>query len=444
MRDMLIKTLGLSLALTLGLVPAAHASDLLQYYHDAITHDANFAAARYSLMAGREKEPQGLSELLPQITATGTDTYNTTTIVQAPLPIFNLTYPARAFTVQLTQPLFRWANFQEYEQSKLEVAQSEAQFVQAQQDLIVRVAQAYFDVLAAQDAMTFLSAQKSAIAQQLASAKKNFEVGTATVVDSNEAQSRYDLAVAQEIAAQSDLEVKQSALEQIIGQPVGQLAALRAGVQLSAPEPANLEVWVSTSRQQNPSVAQAQALLEIAKRQIEVNRAGHYPTVDLIASRQYGRAPTSVLPPELGVTTQNAIGIQVSVPIYSGGMISSKVREAVALEDKAQSELEAARRRVAQNARQAYVGVTSGLARVHALEAAERSSKSSLESNKVGYQLGIRINIDVLNAQQQLFSTQRDLARARYDTLLDSLKLKSAAGTLKEADLQMMNALLQH
>jgi len=444
MRDVLVKTLGLSLALTLGLAPQAYAADLLQYYRDALTHDANFEAARYSLMAGREKLPQGLSELLPQITATGSDTYNTTTIVQPPFPIFNLSYPARAFTVQLTQPLFRWANFQEYEQSKLEVARSEAQFVQAQEDLIVRVAQAYFDVLEAQDSITFLTAQEKAIAQQLASAKRNFEVGTASVVDSNEAQSRYDLAVAQEIAARSDLEIKQSALEQIIGQPVGTLAALRPDVQLNTPEPAKLETWVSTSRQQNPSVAQALAALEIAKRQVEVNRAGHYPTVDLIAARQYGRAPTSILPPELGVTTQNAIGIQVSVPIYSGGMVSSKVREAIALEEKASSDLEVARRSAAQNARQAFVGVTSGLAQVHALEAAERSSQSSLESNQLGYQVGIRINIDVLNAQQQLFSTQRDLARARYDTLLNSLKLKSAAGTLKEDDLQQMNALLQH
>ncbi len=432
------------LLLCVAFTQTAMGADLLQYYGQAISNDATFASGRAKLEAAREKIPQGRSLLLPQITLGASDTYNSTTIVQPPYQTFALSYPSRGFNLQLTQPLFRWSNFEQFEQSKLQVALAEAQFVQAQEDLIVRVAQAYFDVLQAQDNIAFLGAQKAAISEQLASAERNFEVGTSTITDTREAQSRYDLAISQEIAATSDLEVKEAALELIIGRHPGSLAPLRKGVSLSGPEPASIEPWIEASESQNPVVIQSEASYQIAQRQIEVNRAGYYPTVDLVASRQFNRSPTSIVPPEVGTTSTNAIGVQLSVPIFSGGYTSSTVREAIALEDKAASDLEASRRTAALNVRQSFVGVVSGLSQIKALEAAALSSESSLESNKLGYKLGVRINIDVLNAQQQVFSTQRDLAKARYDTLMNSLKLKSAAGTLKEEDLQLMNALLEH
>jgi outer membrane protein len=422
----------------------ASAADLLQTYHDALSNDSVYAAARSNLEAGLEKQPQGRSLLLPQITGTYAVSENYTAIGEAPLGVQSLSYPARNFGITLTQPLFRWANWEQYQQSKLQVAFAESQFVQAQQDLIVRLAQAYFDVLEAEDNISFLTAQKAAISEQLASAQRNFEVGTATITDTKEAQSRFDLAVAQEIAARSDLEVKQSALEQIIGKAPPALSPLRKGVTLEGPQPAKLDSWLDAARGQNPLVAQAAANLEIAHRQIEVNRANHYPTVDLIAQRQFSRGPTSVLPPEVGATANNSIAVQLSIPIYSGGYASSKVREAIALDDKATSDLETARRTAAQSTREAYVGVVNGLAQVKALEAAEQSSQSALDYNKLGYQVGVRINIDVLNAQQQLFSTERDLAKARYDTLLNGLKLKSAAGSLTEDDLMQVNGLLSH
>jgi outer membrane protein len=438
-----LHTLSLAVFGTALVQPAASA-DLWQYYGEALTHDATFASQRSTLEASLEKQPQGLSQLLPQIGVNATESYNSTVIVEPPLPTFGLSYPSRAFGVQLTQPLFRWDRYQQYEQSKLQITLAEAQFVQAQQDLIVRVAQAYFDVLQAEDNITFLTAQKEAISEQLASAERNFEVGTATITDTKEAQSRYDLAISQEIAAQSDLEVKQSALEQIIGRPPAGLAHLRQGISLGNPDPARVDAWIGASETGNPGVIQSEASLQIAQRQIEVNRAGHYPTADLVAGRQFSRSPTSIIPPAIGSTATNTIGVQVSIPIFSGGYTSSKVREAVDLRGKAENDLEAAKRSAVQSARQSFVGVTSGLAQIRALEAAERSSESSLESNKVGYRVGVRINIDVLNAQQQLFSTQRDLAKARYDTLMNSLKLKSAAGMLGEHDLQIMNALLEH
>ncbi len=437
-----------SSAITALLVMAAltgrvAAADLIETYRDAAANDAQYASARNALLAGRERLPQGLSLLLPQILATGSGSRVNTEISQPqPFGGFNATYNQRSYTVSLTQPLFRWANFQQYEQGKLSVVQSEAQFAQAQEDLIVRVVQAYTDVLYAEDSINYIVAQKAAVSEQLASAKRNFEVGTTTITDTNEAQAKYDLSIAQEILARSNLDIALSALQQIIGKPPGNLAPLVRDVDLTQPEPRELDPWVASSEGQNYVVAQNQASREIARRQIQVERAGHYPTVDLVASRSYSFAPPSIS--TFSSQTNNAIGVQLSVPIYSGGYTSSKVREAIALADRADNDLDFARRTAAQNARQAYFGVTSGLAQVKALRAAEVSSQSALDSNKLGYQVGVRTNIDVLNAQQQLFQTQRDLARARYDTLLNGLRLKSAAGSLTEEDLVRINVLLRH
>ncbi len=419
----------------------AHAMDLIQVYDEALANDAQYASARASRAAGEEKITQGRAGLLPIVAANGGR--NRTTIDSPPYP--DTTFNSTSYGVSLSQPLFRWANWEQYQQGKLQTAISEAQFAQAQQDLIVRVAQAYFDVLTAQDALTSLQSEKTAITEQLASAKRNFEVGTATITDSNEAQARYDLAVAQEIAAQSDLEIKRNALEQIIGKPTGALAPLRVGVQLNSPTPARIDDWVSSAEKQNYGVVTQELARGIAQHEIRRNRAGHLPTLDLVASRTHNNQGGAANPFAAAASPSNStvIGVQLNVPLFSGFATSSHVREAIALEDKASADLDNAKRTAAQSARQAYLGVTSGLAQVKALEAAEISSKSALESNQLGYQVGVRINIDVLNAQQQLYSTQQSLAKARYDTLLNSLKLKSAAGTLKEDDLTQINALLQ-
>ncbi len=422
---------------------AATAADLIQTYRDAAANDAQFASARNTLLAGRERLPQGLSLLLPQISGTASDTRNNLEY-QQPQPFggYSATYNSRAYTLSLSQPLFRWSNWQQYQQGKLGVLFSEAQFAQAQQDLIVRVVQAYTDVLYAQDSINYIVAQKAAVTEQLASAKRNFDVGTSTITDTNEAQAKFDLAVAQEILSRSNLDIANAALQQIIGKAPGNLAPLVRDVDLTQPEPREIEPWVASAEQANFAVAQSQANLEIARRQIEVERSGRYPTVDLVVSRSYSNTPAIVS----SVTTQTntAAGVQISIPFYSGGYTSSRVREAIALADRSENDLDFARRSAAQSARQSYFNVTSGLAQVRALRAAEVSSQSALDSNKLGYQVGVRTNIDVLNAQQQLYSTQRDLARARYDTLLNGLRLKSAAGTLTDGDLTRINVLLQH
>ncbi len=417
----------------------AQAADLVQVYKQALANDATYASARAALSAGQERTVQGRSQLLPTVGLSGSATKNdgdaTDRIRHTSGDVENYNHTVQ---LQLTQPLFRWANWENYQQSKLSAAAAEAVFAQAQQDVILRVSQAYFDVLTAQDNLTATQAQKAATTEQLASAKRNFEVGTQTITDTHEAQAAYDLVVAQEFAAQNDLEVKRTALQQIIGQAPGALAPLRTGVTIASPQPATLEPWVSAAEEQNYGVTGAKLNVEIAKREISKQRAGHMPTLDLVA--QKSRISTT----GTSLANNNAIGLTWSVPIFNGFAVTSKVRESIALEDKARNDLEASRRQAAQTARQAFLGVNSGLAQVKALEAAEVSSKSALESNKLGYQVGVRINIDVLNAQRQLYTTQKDLSKARYDTIMNGLRLKSAAGSLKEEDLEPINALLQH
>jgi outer membrane protein len=427
-----------------GLVDLAHGADLMAVYRDAIAYDAQYASARASLEAGREKLPQGRTGLLPTIGLAASTTWNDidTTRRVAGATETNTKYNNNGWTVTLTQPLFRWQNWVAYTQSELAVAQAEAQFGLARQDLIVRAAQAYFDVLLAQDTLATARAQKVAIAEQLESAKRNFEVGTATITDTHEAQARYDLTSAQEIAADNDLSGKRQALRAVIGKEPEGLKNLRSGVQLVRPQPDDINKWVEMAEASSASVQIYQALYEIATREVEKQRAGHYPTLDLVATRGRSSATNSTTLGFGSDSNASTIGVQLSIPIFAGGGVVSKDREAVALKDKAAADLENARRNAALTARQAYLGVTSGLAQVKAYEAALTSSQSALDSNKLGYEVGVRINIDVLNAQGQLFDTRQKLAKARLDTLAALLKLKAVAGSLGEEDVAAINALL--
>ncbi|MEI7613955.1 MAG: TolC family outer membrane protein [Betaproteobacteria bacterium] len=425
----------------------SYSADLLQVYREALVNDAQYAAARATAEAGREKAPQGLSGLLPTVGATANSTWNQNSYTFRPPSqepqYINRNFNSNGFSVNLTQPLFRWQNFVQYGQAKLQVVQSEAVLAQAFQDLIVRVAQAYFDVLNAQENLTAVRANKQAIAQQLEQAKKNFEVGTATITDTHEAQSRFDLASAQEIAGESDLEVKRYALRVIVGKESGELHRLKPQAVINPPQPAAMQKWVDAAQKDSFIVQSQEAAAEVASKEVERMRAGHYPTLDVVAN--YGQT-TSILSAVTAGTLESTprnVGLQVSIPIYQGGYVNSKTREAVANRSAADAALDSAKRTSALNAQQSYLGVVNGLAQVRALEAALVSSASALESNKLGYEVGIRINIDVLNAENQVYTTRRDLAKARFDTLLSQLKLKAAVGALSEADLEQINPLFQ-
>lgn len=427
------------LPLLLLTTPAA-AVDLLQVYRQAQEYDAAFATAKANLDAGRERGPQGLAGLLPSLSLSGNTTWNDNRIESGGVRT-DRRYNSHGYTLTLSQPVFRWQNWAAYDQGKLAVAVAEAQFVQARQDLILRVAQAYFDVLNAQVNFEAARSQKVAIAQQLEQAKKNFEVGTATIVDTYEAQSRYDLAMAQEIAGENELEVRREALRVIIGEAPEHLASLDAGKPILPPQPEQMAPWVEAAQKDNTAVQIQQKNSEIAAKEVQKLRAGHYPTLDVVANT--GNSNTVQGAGGATDTHFNNIGLQLTLPLYQGGAVSSRVREAAAQYNAALASLEGARRNAALNARQSYLGVVNGLAQIKALEAALASSLASLESNKLGYEVGVRINIDVLNAEQQVFQTRRDLAKAYHDTLMARLRLKGAVGALDEPDLQEINALLR-
>ncbi len=431
--------------LALGIQAQAHGTDLAQIYHTAQSQDAVFAAARASHDAGREKLPQGRSLLLPSVNANANATYNDVTTTYGAgsfLAPFggNMKYNTHGYGVSLVQPLYRAQNWSAYSEADLQVTISDAQFKLAEQDIIVRSAQAYFDVLIAQDTVNLTAAQKIAITQQLEQAKRNFDVGTATITDTYEAQARYDLIVAQELAAANDLEVKRRALQQLINGDFGELNVLASAFKLESPEPADVQKWVAAAQQGNYQVAVAQAAYQIAEKEVSRNRDGHQPTLDLVANYNKSTATGGTFGPT--DTRSTAVGLQLNVPLFQGGAIQSKWREAEANREKARQDLENARRTVDLQTRQAYLGVVNGIARVQALQQALKSSESLLQASKLGQQVGVRTNLDVLNAQQQMYATRRDLFQAQYNYLVAQLSLKAAAGSLAEADLERVNQAL--
>src|SRR4029079_41869 len=324
----------------------------------------------------------------------------------------------------------------------VQVGQAEAVFGQAAQDLILRVAQAYFDVLAAQDTLALVRAQKAAISEQLAQAKRNFEVGTATITDTHEAQARYDLTLAQEIQAQNEVDTRHRALQQLTGKEYAALKSLRPDVKLSVPNPNNMQSWVDIAERSSYPVQVQEATTRIADLEAKRNRAAHLPTVDLVASQFLQTQSGSAVAQVGSELSQSTISLQLAVPLYAGGELSSREREAAANYEKSRQDLENARRTSALQTRQFFLLVANRIAAVAALEQALVSSQSALDSNKLGYEVGVRINIDVLNAQQQLFSTRRDLAVARYNLLINQLRLRAAVGVLRDEDLEAVNRAL--
>jgi outer membrane protein len=415
--------------LALGAASAAQAQSLTELYEAARGYDATFLAARSAHEASLARAEQARAGLRPQAGLAAGANWNRR---DSSADVLDSTYNSQSVTLSASQPLYRPANVATDRQGQLSIDIAKAQLDAAEQDL-----------LSAQDTLTFVQAQKKAVSEQLAAAKRNFEVGTTTVTDSREAQARYDLVIAQEIAAQNDLRVKKLALEQLVGKPQVSPHALATPVVLPALADTDVMTWVSQAETSHPSVLQAAKALDIAQLETQKAEAGHKPTLDLVGQYQIARAPstTSAIPGYVRNNTAT-VGLQLNLPLYAGGAIQNRVKETLALEDKARADLEAAKRGVSQATRSAYFGVLSGQSQVKALEAAEASSQSALDANQLGYQVGVRINIDVLNAQSQLFQTKRDLSVARYNVLVGGLRLKQASGQLKADDLQTINTLL--
>ena len=445
--------LAAAVCLGLGLAPSARAQSLQELYEAARGYDATFLSARALLDSAKYRVDQSNALRLPSVGLAVSGSRSTTDTPAS--STLNTSTTAYGATLSGRQSLFNRANGVTITQSQKSLAVSAADFEAAEQDLIVRVAQAYFDVLAAQDTLATTRTSKAAISEQLASAKRNFEVGTATITDTREAQARFDLATAQEIVAGNDLQTKRIALDQLVGRSNVTPNQLAVPVALPATAPDNVNEWVSRADEEHPLVRKARLGFEVAQLETEKAKAGHLPTVDLTASYTRGHASTNgdvrVTTPagsssvgfnQAGANNSTGIAVTMNVPLFAGFAIQNRVKETVVLEDKARNDLEAARRGVAQGTRQAFFGVESGKAQVKALEAAESSSQLALEATQLGYKVGVRVNLDVLNAQTQLFQTRRDLAKARYDVLVGSLKLRQASGRLKPEDVAALNQLL--
>ncbi len=427
----LVLLLGAALA-----APPAGAENLSDVYRDALAFDAQYASARALYQAAEERLPQARAGLLPNVGANANLRQNK--VESSAFP--SSTFTSSGWGINAVQPIFRWQNWVAVDEAQAQIKAAESQLKGAGQDLILRTAQAYFDVLQAEDNIEFIRAQEAAISEQLASAKRSFEVGTATITDTNEAQARYDLATSQEIAALNDLQIRNRALFKVTGKNYGKLARLIPKADLVQPDPANMDVWVNRAQEGNVNVLVQRYLKTIADQEIQRTRAGHYPTLDLAASYADNRNQS------FGSTRIDSksgiLGLELNIPIYQGGLISSQVREAVANQEKARQDLENALRDATLQTDQAFLNAKNGAAQVKALEQALVSSQVSLESTQLGLEVGVRTNVDVLNAQQQVYSARKDLAAARYSFLLSVLNLKAAAGTLSVADLDEIDSVL--
>jgi outer membrane protein len=428
----LLRPLVAAVVLALGGTSGAQAQSLLEVFQAARDHDANYLSAVANAKATRSRGKQAWAGVLPQV-AFSADKFVSKNQAVSNAPSIN----SDSQTLSLKQPLYQMGSYYGVLQGEEAIYVSLSQLQTAEQDLVIRITQAYFDVLSASDSVGVVQAQKQAVTEQLAAAKRNFEVGTSTITDSREAQARFDLVVAQEIAAQNDLRVKRLALEQLVGINDVQPKALKVPVALPDLSTMDLDFWLSQAKANNAQLQQAHSAQKIASLESKKAMSNHLPTLDLVAQqrRSYASSATSQ-------SNNTSLGLQFNWPLFAGFAHQNRISETLHLQDKAQADLDNAQRGVVQATRSAFFGVQAGMSQVKALEAAEASSQVSLDANKLGYQVGVRINIDVLNAQTQLFQTKRDLSQARYNVLLGQLRLKQASGKLTGQDLQAINDLL--
>ena len=428
-------------AVSLCIASGARAEDLLQIYREAQKQDPAIAAARSQWEATQERVPQARSTLLPLVSAQANANANYYDSQLNTTPKINISqnYGFGNLVFSASQPLYRPQNVVALDQAREQVTQSDFTLAIAQQDLIIRTAVAYFDVLLAEFNVELAQQQKIAVSEQLAQAKRNFEVGTATITDTNEAQAKYDQIIATEIQANNDLDRRRTALMSIIGRTPKSLKRVGRGFEPVLPDPNNVDYWVDRALRENLSVRFAQSNYEIASLEVDRARAGHLPTLDAVASATASTNSGSTTGDFGGNTRSGLIGVVINVPIYTGGFVNSRVRETISLQDKARADLESAKRFAVSNAQDGFSGVNSAAAGVKAFEQAVASAEVALQSNILGQEVGIRTNLDVLNVQQNVYSTRRDLANAYFTYLLAVLRLKSSIGNLTEQDLEEIN-----
>jgi outer membrane protein len=428
-----------------GAARVGFAADLRELYSIALTNDPTYQSATFVLQAARQQRPEAFSALLPSIIGTGSATRTFGKTTYTGVPEVDRSFDSDQWVLQLTQPLLRLQNNILYGEAKAAVEQAVAQFAAAEQDLILRLTRAYFDVVVAERHISAARAQVTALDEQLHAARRSFDAGVASITDVDDTQSRAALALAQLEGAVNDREAARASLEAIIGEPPPVLSELKSEAILPRPIPSEPALWVSRALEDNPTIKAASAAITVADWELRRSEVQRVPTLDLVAS--YGGNYSSgniTEPTNFGTNVKDRqVGIQFSVPLIEGGAIRAHVAEARAKRSKAQADLTGAQRQATLSTRQSYAAILSGISQVHALETAVAAGKNAVKGNKVGYGLGIRINSDVLNAEQQLYSSLQDLEKARYDTLFEGLKLKAATGELSGDDLRALNSLLE-
>ncbi len=433
-----MKRIALAIGLVLG-TSVVSAADLAEVYRMATENDPGLRAARATRDANLEAKPLAEAQLRPNVALTGDANYLNQDIKDSVRGAYDEDYGTADAALQVVQPLYRKDRLIQLEQAEDQVAKAGIDYNAAEQDLILRAANAYFGVLSAKDTLTFAETEKKAIARQLDQAKQRFEVGLIAITGVHEAQARYDQSRADEILAQNNLDNAVEALLEITEQNALPLADLRRNVPMLSPEPASLEEWSKTATSTNPGIVSARYDADIARKQIRLQDAGDSPAVDLVGSYAMGRSGS-----DFGTDQNTAtIGVQLNWPLYTGGGVSAATRQARYQYEAAQEVLEQRRRSVQTQVRNAYRGVESSISRVKALEAAQVSAQSALEATEAGFEVGTRTLVDVLDSQRDLYRAKRDLAQSRYDYIINTLSLLQAAGTLNMEDVTTVNGWLE-
>ena len=436
------RTLILSIALTGSLqfsLANAAGQGLLDIYQKAIDKDPVLAGAQFAATAGKEKSQQGLALLLPKVNAAANVSYNHSRIDSGGGEKRN-TYDAHSMSLQVAQPVFRAADFRAYSQSKVVGQQSDIVLKEAEQRLILRVSQAYFDVLSANENLQVATSQLKAFKESLERAKLTFKVGTSTKTDKLEAQARYDLARASEISAQNQLAIANQTLASIIGEAPKKLKLLSTNAELAKLKANNIQHWVDTALINNLQLKLIESGYELSEIEVKKLKSDRLPTVDFVANLSNSKQFFLTTETE---STNASVALQLSMPIYTGGLMSSRIREAESLRFQQQENKVNAKRQVILQTQQAYLNSYNGMQQVSALNQALKSSNSALEATQKGVEVGVRTNLDLLDSQQQFFSTQRDYSFAKYNYLLSLLNLKAAAGVLNKTDIENLDTFLQ-
>ena len=434
---------------TLGCGPAAYAEDLTEVLRLARRHDPTYLEAKSDYQAEKETLPQARALLLPNLSAAANrtrfddETTRKNTITGAQVTE-DVNYTSKGYSLSLTQPLYNAALFSGLKQAKVTVRKAQAEFAAAEQALFIRVAEAYFGLLLAHVGVDLAVAEKTANKTQLDLANARLEVGLGTITDVHDAKARYELAEAQEIEAANALDDAREALRELTARTIEQVARPRPGYPLVSPDPPDIDIWMQKALAQNLSVIAAEAGADIARQEIRRQRAGHFPTVDIVGSSSSDDDARSALTPNIEIDRDsNSIGVEPNLPLIQGGLVNSLTAEAKHRYDAAMQAYERERRNTVRTTRSAYLGVSSGVKRIRALNQAVIASESALEAKQEGFQAGIETNIDVLNAQRDLFRAKRDYIDAHYDYIINILLLKQAAGILAESDLLEINKWLE-